>query len=199
MPSYHSSGGSSRPPPGRMDPTSHGRRRGARRTTTTTLPARSLLLALLAGTHAARGVAAAAPAHKADDAAFPQYRVPWDGGLYPRRLRGSSRRALPTAADDWHGRLPLSVVNNCGETIWPGVLTQNGTGPGTGGFELKPAARRDMWVSPNWQGRVWGRTNCTVSGDSCACATGDCFGVMDCKFSVGCPALRDASRVSWLV
>ncbi len=32
--------------------------------------------------------------------------------------------------------VPLIVTNTCGETIWPGIGTQHGAGPGTGGFEL---------------------------------------------------------------
>ncbi|KAM7201898.1 thaumatin family protein [Naviculisporaceae sp. PSN 640] len=92
--------------------------------------------------------------------------------------------------------IPLIVTNNCPETIWPGIGTQNGIGPGTGGFELWSTFSVQLYVSPNWQGRVWGRTNCSfnptgtgpsnlngVNGNGAACATGDCFAVMDCKFS----------------
>ena len=41
-----------------------------------------------------------------------------------------------------------------------------------------------LWVAPDWQGRIWGRTNCTVNGDSCSCDTGDCLHKLDCEFSV---------------
>jgi hypothetical protein len=82
------------------------------------------------------------------------------------------------------GQIPLKISNNCEATIWPGIATQSGTGPGTGGFELPSRSTTDLWVSPDWQGRVWGRTNCTVNGDSCACETGDCFNKLDCEFSV---------------
>ncbi|RDA95415.1 hypothetical protein CP533_5382 [Ophiocordyceps camponoti-saundersi (nom. inval.)] len=37
-------------------------------------------------------------------------------------------------------------------------------------------------------GRVWGRTNCTVNGNSCACKTGDCFAKLDYVFSGAPPA-----------
>ncbi|KAL6902911.1 Hsp70-like protein [Trichoderma evansii] len=47
---------------------------------------------------------------------------------------------------------------------------------------------RFSMVGPDWQGRVWGRTNCTVNGESCACKTGDCFAKMDCEFSGATPA-----------
>ena len=86
--------------------------------------------------------------------------------------------------EHWEGRIPLVVTNKCESTVWPGIATQSGTGPGTGGFELAPGTNRTLWVGSSWQGRVWGRTNCTVNGNSCACKTGDCFAELDCEFSV---------------
>lgn len=92
-----------------------------------------------------------------------------------------ARRGPP---EDWNGRIPLKITNSCPETVWPGITTQHGVGPGTGGFELASGESRDMWVGPTWQGRAWGRTNCTVNGESAGCTTGDCFGKLDCEFSV---------------
>lgn len=93
--------------------------------------------------------------------------------------------------------VPLRVTNNCPETLWPGIGTQHGLGPGLGGFELVPGETMAFLVGPTWQGRVWGRTNCTFNADGTgpsningwngggqACLTGDCFGVLDCEFSV---------------
>jgi hypothetical protein len=97
--------------------------------------------------------------------------------------------------------VPLRVTNNCPETIWPGIGTQAGVGPGTGGFELPVGMTMAFVVGPTWQGRVWGRTNCTFNEDGTApgnmnvtepgwdgggraCMTGDCFGVIDCAFTV---------------
>ena len=97
------------------------------------------------------------------------------------RVKAPAKRGPP---DDGEGRVSLVITNNCDTTIWPGLATQAGTGPGTGGFGLEPGKNRTLWVSPNWQGRVWGRTNCTVNGNSCACTTGDCFSKLDCEFSV---------------
>ncbi len=78
--------------------------------------------------------------------------------------------------------IPILVTNQCSETIWPGIGTQNGIGPGTGGFELDAGDSAQMYVSQDWQGRIWGRTNCTFSGNKngidgggAACMTGDCF------------------------
>ncbi|KAK4218994.1 thaumatin family-domain-containing protein [Rhypophila decipiens] len=91
---------------------------------------------------------------------------------------------------------PLIITNNCPDPVWPGIGTQNGIGPGTGGFTLSSTLSVQLWVSPNWQGRVWGRTNCSfnedgtgpsnlngVNGNGAACLTGDCFGVLDCAYS----------------
>ncbi|KAI5925695.1 thaumatin family protein [Camillea tinctor] len=78
--------------------------------------------------------------------------------------------------------IPLIITNNCRDTLWPGIRTQNGDPPEANGFELGPGQSRHMSVGPTWQGRVWGRTNCTVSGDSATCETGDCFGKLNCQF-----------------
>jgi hypothetical protein len=95
------------------------------------------------------------------------------------------------------GGVPLVVMNQCAETLWPGIGTQAGTGPGTGGFELKSGDTKEMTVSADWQGRVWGRTNCSFNalgtgasnlngnnGAGRACTTGDCGGVLSCVLTV---------------
>ncbi|KAL8953463.1 MAG: hypothetical protein Q9222_000667 [Ikaeria aurantiellina] len=85
---------------------------------------------------------------------------------------------------------PLRITNTCKETIYPGIGTQAGSGPGTQGFQLTPGQSRDLTVSADWQGRVWGRTNCSFnaagtapasSGTGVACGTGDCGGTVDCR------------------
>lgn len=88
----------------------------------------------------------------------------------------------------------LVVTNLCQETIHPAIATQKGKAPNTGGFELGSGKQRNLTVGADWQGRVWGRTNCTFNfdgtgssnnggynGGGAACATGDCGGVIDCK------------------
>lgn len=107
--------------------------------------------------------------------------LPAPGPLSSPASKPSKREST---MEDWAGRIPLVVRNLCEATMWPGVATQHGEGPGIGGFELAPKEKRDLFVSSDWQGRVWGRTNCTVSGDSCSCQTGDCFSKLDCEFSV---------------
>ena len=98
-------------------------------------------------------------------------------------------------------QVPLIVSNNCGDTIWPGIGTQAGTGPGTGGFELSSGSSNSLMVSADWQGRVWGRTNCSFNiggtgasnlngqnGAGAACGTGDCGGVLNCVNTVSLPS-----------
>jgi hypothetical protein len=96
--------------------------------------------------------------------------------------------------------IPLKITNNCAETVWPGIASQSGTGPGTGGFELKSGTSKTLATGEDWQGRVWGRTNCSFNaagtgasnlngnnGAGRACGTGDCNGVLSCVVTVCFP------------
>ena len=93
---------------------------------------------------------------------------------------------------------PLSISNQCKETIYPGIVTQFGTPPKLSGFKLNTGQTRNLTVGADWQGRVWGRTNCSFNvagtgpsnsggynGGGRACATGDCGGLVNCKATVG--------------
>jgi len=91
--------------------------------------------------------------------------------------------------------IPLMVANWCDDTVYPGILTQGGTGPQNGGFQLKPGNNQTLYVSGDWQGRVWGRTNCSFSSsgqgsgnNGQACQTGDCGGALACKTPGAAPA-----------
>lgn len=117
---------------------------------------------------------------------FPNLKNNWQAQFLHQKRNATPAKAGPP--DDWAGKIPIVVTNNCEDTLWPGIATQAGTGPGTGGFELAVGDSKKLWVSPEWQGRVWGRTNCTVNGDSCSCTTGDCFGKLSCEFSGATPA-----------
>lgn len=87
---------------------------------------------------------------------------------------------------------PLLVTNRCPEKIWPGISTQSGTGPSENGFQLELGETKNQTVSEDWQGRVWGRTNCTfnddgsgpASGRGKACISGDCNGILNCRVGV---------------
>ena len=124
----------------------------------------------------------------------------YDYELHPadiRRRSGSPDRPAVWGPPRKRNSVPLIVSNLCPETIWPGVGTQGGTGPGTGGFELDSGSSKDMMVSGDWQGRIWGRTNCSFApgglsasnlngnnGAGAACDTGDCGGVLNCVNTV---------------
>jgi hypothetical protein len=61
-----------------------------------------------------------------------------------------------TTAGSLSDRTPiqLTVVNSCGESIWPGIVTQNGIGPAAGGYKLTPGTSKMMFVSVDWAGRI---------------------------------------------
>ena len=93
--------------------------------------------------------------------------------------------------------VPLVIKSLCSETIYPGILTQTGTPPSSGGFELQTGQQKNFTVGADWQGRVWGRTNCSFNsqgtgpgnaggnnGGGRACGTGDCGGIVNCKGTV---------------
>jgi hypothetical protein len=101
----------------------------------------------------------------------------------------------PASGQQPHPRdtsVPLRVTNHCPEPIWPAILTQNGVGPESSGFELAPGISKPQTVSGDWRGRVWGRTNCSfpsaggpASGQGgSACQTGDCGMFLECQSSV---------------
>jgi hypothetical protein len=101
----------------------------------------------------------------------------------------------PASGQQPHPRdtsVPLRVTNHCPEPIWPAILTQNGVGPESSGFELAPGISKPQTVSGDWRGRVWGRTNCSfpsaggpASGQGgSACQTGDCGMFLECQGSV---------------
>jgi len=93
--------------------------------------------------------------------------------------------------------VPLVVQNLCSDTIYPGIVTQSGTAPSVGGFKLQTGETRNLTVGADWQGRVWGRTNCSFNSDGTgpsnnggnngggrACGSGDCGGIVNCKATV---------------
>ena len=93
--------------------------------------------------------------------------------------------------------------NNCGETIWPGIGTQAGKGPTSSGFALASGSVRSLMVSEDWQGRIWGRTNCSFnedgtrssSGGAKACETGDCGGVLNCVNTVCASSVMESGEM----
>ncbi|UJO14170.1 Thaumatin-like protein 1 [Fulvia fulva] len=97
----------------------------------------------------------------------------------------SKRRIAPRQDSE----LTLTVSNLCTETIWPGMVTQAGNGPTADGFELAAGANQTVTVASNWQGRIWGRTNCSFHDDysNGNCMTGEC-GPKKCRQAGNPPA-----------
>ncbi|KAI8624876.1 thaumatin family protein [Xylariaceae sp. FL1651] len=84
--------------------------------------------------------------------------------------------------------IPLIITNSCPDVIWPGIASQAGDPPESHGFELAPGQSMNLTVGPTWAGRVWGRTNCTVSGDTATCQTGNCMDKLNCDYGGDAPA-----------
>lgn len=87
------------------------------------------------------------------------------------------------------GMYMIEIVNNCQQTIWPGV-GQTLDSPGRvsdseGGFELTPGTARMIAVPSNWvAGRIFARTGCGYNNGVLSCAVGDCGG-LSCALNTG--------------
>jgi hypothetical protein len=70
----------------------------------------------------------------------------------------------------------FTIVNKCGYTVWPGILSGAGTAElPTTGFTLQPGESNMLAVPTSWSGRLWGRTLCAQdSTGGFSCVTGDC-------------------------
>ncbi|XP_010439075.1 PREDICTED: thaumatin-like protein 1b [Camelina sativa] len=79
----------------------------------------------------------------------------------------------------FHGRdgATITIVNRCSFTVWPGILSNAGSGDiGTTGFELASGGSRSFQAPASWSGRFWARTGCNFDSDTGqgTCLTGDC-------------------------
>lgn len=81
----------------------------------------------------------------------------------------------------------FTIINNCKETVWPGVTPgENFNG---GGFVLKPKQSMVFTAPVGWSGRIWGRTGCNFNNDGVGpCQTGDCGNTLKCSASGKTPA-----------
>jgi len=94
----------------------------------------------------------------------------------------------------------LTVKNNCGYTVYPGVyppVYQNG------GWSQAPGATVSFAINSGWIGRLWGRTGCNTASPA-QCATGSCGGTgLQCAGTTGIPntslfeANINASGTDW--
>ncbi|XP_043712205.1 pathogenesis-related protein 5-like [Telopea speciosissima] len=85
----------------------------------------------------------------------------------------------------------FTLRNNCGYTVWPGILSGAGTAPlSTTGFVLQTGESNSLSVPVGWSGRLWGRTLCSQdSTGQFSCVTGDCgSGKIECAGGATPPA-----------
>ncbi|TVU47754.1 hypothetical protein EJB05_07363 [Eragrostis curvula] len=79
----------------------------------------------------------------------------------------------------------FTMTNNCGYTVWPGLLSGAGTAPlSTTGFALAHGASATVDAPASWSGRMWARTLCATDATTgkFTCATGDCgSGTLQCS------------------
>ncbi|XVE99597.1 hypothetical protein REPUB_Repub03eG0214000 [Reevesia pubescens] len=83
----------------------------------------------------------------------------------------------------------LILVNNCQESIWPGILGSAGhETPRDGGFHLSCGEQTVLELPDRWSGRIWPRQGCCFdqTGKG-SCQTGDCAGLLQCQGTGGKP------------
>jgi len=83
----------------------------------------------------------------------------------------------------------LILVNNCNESVWPGILGGGGQPtPKDGGFHLGSGEEVVLDMPEKWSGRIWGRQGCYFdnSGKG-SCSSGDCTGQLHCRGRGGVP------------
>src|SRR5579859_4282966 len=94
----------------------------------------------------------------------------------------------------------ITITNSCPVDLWPAVLTTNNTGPYTGGFYLPSVKSAELWVSYDWTGRIWARTNYTFNETSNTgpCFTGSCANVVNCTLCGTPPTtLAEFNLLGW--
>lgn len=88
------------------------------------------------------------------------------------------------------GGTQLILVNNCKESIWPGLLGNAGhQTPAEGGFLLCSGEQIVLEVPEQWSGRIWPRQGCCFNEKTGkgSCQTGDCAGLLKCQGTGGKP------------
>ncbi|RUS24252.1 thaumatin family-domain-containing protein [Jimgerdemannia flammicorona] len=78
----------------------------------------------------------------------------------------------------------ITVVNRCSFPIWPALFTSAGgqPSPSTTGWKQESGKSYTLTVPGNWNGRLWGRTNCDFSKSGLQnCDTGYCVGGLQCQ------------------
>lgn len=81
-------------------------------------------------------------------------------------------------------------MNNCGDTIWPGSLSNSGSPLlEPTGFSLPAGTSSSLSAPTGWSGRFWARTACSSDASGrLTCATGDCgSGAVECNGAAASP------------
>ncbi|GAB2269650.1 Thaumatin-like protein 1 [Dionaea muscipula] len=85
----------------------------------------------------------------------------------------------------------FTLVNQCGYTVWPGILSNAGSPPlPTTGFALQRGQSKTVTPPASWGGRLWARTLCATDPTTGAfvCQTADCgSGRVDCAGAGAAP------------
>ncbi|KAJ6772736.1 hypothetical protein OIU74_018866 [Salix koriyanagi] len=85
----------------------------------------------------------------------------------------------------------LIIVNNCKDSIWPGILgTAGHVTPREGGFLLLSGEQTVLQVPDKWSGRIWPRQGCCFDE-----TTGR--GLKTCKASRRAKLLSNAKEIGW--
>jgi hypothetical protein len=118
--------------------------------------------------------------------------LPAIGALHHMKLaqvRPSNHAEIERRQDN----TPFTVINNCGDDLLLGVITQGGNGPSETGFMLSPGSENNLSTSADLQGRVWAHTHCFLNSEGTgaannslgmACGTGDCNDLLNCQVTV---------------
>jgi len=80
----------------------------------------------------------------------------------------------------------FTVKNNCSQTVWVGAFSSNQPQPNSGGWALAAGASSSVAIANGWNGRFWGRRNCTFDASGAGmCETGDCGRGLLCNGATG--------------
>ncbi|XP_058207904.1 thaumatin-like protein 1b [Rhododendron vialii] len=91
----------------------------------------------------------------------------------------------------------FTIKNHCPYTIWPGVLTGQGSPASSTGFELRSQASSTVNIPAPWSGRVWARFVCANAGGRFSCRSADCgTGQVACR---GAGAIPPATLVEFTI
>jgi hypothetical protein len=107
----------------------------------------------------------------------------------------------PSSIPSIQNNRSITVTNSCGYDIWPALMTASNIGPYTQGFYLDTQKSLQLWISHDWIGRIWARTNCSFneSTNTGPCFTGSCGNILNCTSSGEPPTtLAEFNMLGWM-